>query len=312
MSLAGRRCLVTGATGFIGWHLVQRLVEESAEVFCQAEPGVNTAELDSIEGISGKHEADITDAASVRDVVDAARPSLVFHLAAVGVSDPAVDPIQAVRVNVEGTLNLLVALDGCFDLFINTGTCHEYGEGEAPFRESLPPAPLGTYAASKVAAWHFCNYFCRTKEWPIATLRLFTVYGPRQAQRSLVPSVILSALRGEELAMTSGEQVRDFVYVEDIVDAYLLAAASPLSSGKTFNLCSGEGVSLRALVQKIESVAGALRVRFGSRPYRRGEQMNLIGDNSLARQTFGWEPTVDLEEGLRRTIQWYRQAIRRT
>lgn len=133
MNLAGSRCLVTGATGFIGFHLVNRLVRESAEVSCLVEPGADTSELESLGGLSGISSADLTDERAVRRVVSGKKPSVVFHLAAVGVADPGIDPLRAVKVNVEGTLNLLDALDGSFNLFVNTGTCHEYGRRSRSF-----------------------------------------------------------------------------------------------------------------------------------------------------------------------------------
>jgi len=299
--------LVTGATGFIGWHLVKRLVEEAAEVFCIVEPRVDCAELESVGGVSDMFVGDLTDARAIRRAVEAANPSLVFHLAAVGVTDPAIDPVRAVRVNVEGTLNLLLALDGSFDLFINTGTCHEYGEGRLPLRESLPTAPTTVYAASKVAAWHFCNLFFRTRGWPIVTLRLFSVYGPRHPSTSLVPSVILSGLKKEELPMTNGDRVRDFVFVDDIVAGYLLAAGNLASPGQTLNLCSGRGISLRQLVSLIEGLIGPVSVKFGFLPERPGEVPEIVGDSSLASEVLGWKPKVSLEEGLKLTAEWYKQ-----
>ncbi|NQT83244.1 NAD-dependent epimerase/dehydratase family protein [bacterium] len=330
MSLAGCRCLVTGASGFIGWHLVHRLVKESAEVSCIVEPGVDREELESVAGISEIHIADLTDLSALQRVVKAAKPSIVFHLAAVGATDPAIEPVRAIRVNIEGTVNLLLALNGSCDLFINTGTCHEYGEGLGrahaspperrdgglpsptglePLRESVPPAPASVYAASKVAAWHFCNVFFRTRGWRIVNLRLFTVYGPRQPARSLVPSVILSGLKEQELPMSGGEQIRDFIFIDDVVAGYLLAAENPASAGWTFNLCSGRGVSLRELVSMIETLEKRVRVKLGALPYRNGEASKIIGDNSLAKEILGWEPKVALEEGLRTTLEWYRQIL---
>jgi len=310
MSLAGCRCLVTGATGFIGFNLVRSLVKESAEVSCLVEPNVDTSRLVSLGALSEIYVADLTDERAVRRILSGKKPSVVFHLAAVGTTDPAIDAVLAVKVNVEGTINLLLALDGSFDFFVNTGTCHEYGSAPIPYRESLPPAPASVYAASKTAAWHFCNLFFNTKGWPIATLRLFTVYGPCQSPKTLVPSVILSALTEQELPMTSGDQVRDFVFVEDVVEGFLLAAKNPGCAGKTINLCCGHGASLRELVSKVEALVGQVPIKFGTLPHRQGEASQIIGDNSLARQLLGWEPKVTLEKGLALTAEWFREAIR--
>jgi len=309
MGLAGCRCLVTGASGFIGWHLIKNLIEESAEVSCIVEPGTGRGELESAGGISDIHTADLTDFGAVRRAVEAAKPSIVFHLAAAGVADPAIEPVRAIRVNVEGTVNLLLALNGSYELFINTDTCHAYGAGPAPLREIAPPAPIGVYAASKVAAWHFCNVFFRTQGWRIVTLRLFTVYGPRQSPRSLVPSVLLAGLRERELPMTGGEQRRDFIFIDDVVAGYLMTAENPASAGRTINLCSGRGISLRELVSMIESLDVPLGVKFGALPYRQEEASEIVGDNSLAGEILGWEPKVGLEEGLGITVEWYRHTL---
>ncbi len=309
MSLAGSRCLVTGANGFIGYHLVKRLIHESAEVSCMVEPGASTKELESLGGIAAMHAADLTDSRAVRQSVEAAKPSMVFHLAAAGVTDPTVETVRAIKVNVEGTANLLLALDGSYDLFINTGTCHEYKPGTTPLGEGSPLAPASVYAASKAAACQFCRVFAETLGWPILTLRLFTVYGPRQPVRSLVPSIVASGLRGTELPMTGGEQVRDFVYVDDVVAGYVRAAENPNTSGRTFNLCSGRPVSLRELISMIEGLTGTLRIKLGALPYRIGEAPEVVGDNSAARKSLGWAPTVNLEDGLRITVEWYRREI---
>jgi nucleoside-diphosphate-sugar epimerase len=309
MSLAGSRCLVTGANGFIGYHLVKRLIRESAEVSCLVEPGTSAKELESLGGIVAVHAVDLTDSRAVRQSVEAAKPSMVFHLAAAGVTDPTVETVRAIKVNVEGTANLLLALDGSYDLFINTGTCHEYRSGTTPLGEGSPLAPAGVYAASKAAAWHFCNSFWRTRGWRIVTLRLFTVYGPGQSVTSMVPAMILSGLMEQELEMTGGEQIRDFIFVDDVIKGYILTAQTPLSAGQTFNLCSARGVSLRQVASIVEKLMVPLRIKYGALPYRRGEAWRLVGDNSLAREILGWEPKVVLEEGLAVTIEWYKRML---
>ena len=301
--MSGERVLVTGGSGFIGSTLVEELVRRGADVTCLLLPSDRATYLGEVRQEIRICRADLTDLEAVRAAVSAARPEAVFHLAAVGVADVRVDPALAVRVNVEGTLNLLTALQGNYRAFVNTGTCHEYGGNEPPFREDQNPSPELPYAITKTAAWHFCNRYHRTVGWPIVTLRPFSVYGPRQAPNTFIPACIRAAQRGCDFDMTLGEQTRDCVYVDDIVEGFILAATVPEAIGGTFNLCTSREVPLYRIAQAIvEQMGHPIAIHRGALPYREGEIWRLVGDNTRARETLGWEPRVPLGEGLRRTI----------
>jgi nucleoside-diphosphate-sugar epimerase len=299
--------LVTGATGFIGSHLAERLVAEGAEVTLAVEPGVSQANVASILDKVRVHEVDLREGQMVRQLVRECQPSKIYHLAAVGVTEPDVDPLLAVQVNVMGTLNLLEALKETeCDCFVNTGTCYEYGHNTPPMREDQMVDPISAYAASKSAAGLFCNLYHRTRGYPIVTVRPFTVYGPRQSERALIPQTILSALRGEDFEMTGGEQTRDFTYVDDVVEGYLRASLSKKAIGPTINLGTGEEHAIKDVVLKVLELMGSpMRPLIGALPYRPGEIRRLYADNSKARELLDWKPQVRLEEGLRRTIKWY-------
>jgi len=183
-SLEGVPFLVTGATGFIGSHLAERLVAEGAAVTLAVEPGASKANVASILGRVRVCEVDLRDGETIQHLVREFQPSKVYHLAAVGVTDPRVDPRLAAQVNMMGTLNLLEALKETeCDCFVNTGTCYEYGHNTPPMHEDQMVDPINTYAASKSAAWLFCNMYHRTLGYPVVTVRPFTVYGPRQGKR---------------------------------------------------------------------------------------------------------------------------------
>ena len=141
-----------------------------------------------------------------------------------GATNVHVSPALATRVNVEGTLNLLQALDGNYRVFVNTGTCHEYGDNQPPFREDQDPRPKLPYAITKTAVWHFCRRLHTTKGWPIVNVRPFAVYGPRQPDRAFIPACIRAAQRGIDFGMTGGEQQRDLIYVSDVVEGFIRAA----------------------------------------------------------------------------------------
>ncbi|MBL7199328.1 MAG: SDR family NAD(P)-dependent oxidoreductase [Anaerolineae bacterium] len=301
--MSGERVLVTGGSGFIGSALVEELVRRGADVTCVLLPPDPAAHLAEVRQEIRICRADLADLEAVRDAVKAARPEAVFHLAATGVADVQVDPALAVRVNVEGTLNLLNALQGNYRAFVNTGTCHEYGGNEPPFREDQDPRPELPYAITKTAAWHFCNRYHRTAGWPIVTLRPFSVYGPRQAPNAFIPACIHAAQVGRDFDMTLGEQTRDCVYVDDIVEGFILAATVPEAIGGTFNLCTSREVPLYRIAQVIvEQMGHPIAIHRGALPYRGGEIWRLVGDNGRAREILGWAPRVSLGEGLRRTI----------
>jgi len=305
------RVLVTGATGFIGSHLAERLAAEEAEVTLAIEPGASTANVTGILGKVRVYEVDLRDGQKVRQLVRECQPSKVYHLAAVGVTEPDVDPRLAVQVNVLGTLNLLEALrETECDCFVNTGTCYEYGHNAPPMREDQMVDPVNAYAASKSAAWLFCNMYHRTRGYPIVTVRPFTAYGPRQSIRVLIPQAILSALRGQDFEMTGGEQTRDFTYVDDVVEGYVRASLSEKAIGQTINLGTGEEHAIKDVVRKVlELMGNPVRPLIGALPYRPGEIRRLYADSSKARELLGWQPQVGLDEGLGKTIAWYTEQF---
>ena len=300
----GERVLVTGGSGFIGSLLVEALLERGAEVHCLVRTPRSAGYLSLVWPSVRPHYADLTDSNAVQKAVDAARPEAVAHLAAVGVQDVRVDPVWAVQVNVVGTLNLLLALQGRYRVFVNAGTCLEYGSNDPPFREDQDPRPVLPYAITKTAAWRFCCRFHHTEGWPIVTVRPFGVYGPRQPATAFIPLCIRAAQRGQDFHMSPGEQTRDWVYVSDVVDGFLQAMSVPQAVGGTFNLCSGLETTFYDLAQAIVAQMGnCIAIHRGSQPYRDGEIRRLVGDNSRAQAILGWAPRVPLAEGLQRTIQ---------
>jgi len=306
------RVLITGATGFIGSHLAERLAAEGAEVTLAVEPGASRANVASILDEVRVREVDLRDGQTVRQLVRECQPSKIYHLAAVGVTDPGVAPMLAVQVNVMGTLNLLEALKETeCDCFINTGTCYEYGHNTPPMYEDQMVDPISTYAASKSAAWLFCSMYHRTRGYPVVTVRPFTVYGPRQGERALIPQLIISALREEDFAMTGGEQTRDFTYVDDVVEGYIRASLSEEAIGQTINLGTGEERPIKDVVLEVlELMGNPVKPLIGALPYRPREIWRLCSDSSKARELLGWQSQVSLEDGLRKTIAWYTKKFK--
>jgi nucleoside-diphosphate-sugar epimerase len=243
---------------------------------------------------------DVRDAAAVASAVGQASPEVVFHLAAVGATNPRVDPDLALAVNAGGTLHLLKALVGRdVERVILAGTCYEFGAREAV--EGLDP--FNAYGASKVAAWAYGRMYWRAYGLPVVTVRPFQVYGPGQPDHTFVPAACRAALAGEDFRMTPGEQQRDFITVGDVVDGLCVAASVAGIDGQSLDLGTGQVHTLREVVERIWDLAGAQgRILPGALPYRPGEVMFLAADADRTARLTGWRASNSLDEGLREML----------
>jgi len=302
----GRRVLVTGATGFIGAHLTHRLAEAGAEVWATIHPQEAPERVTKLPARATRVHLDLREARSVRRVVGGTSFDVVFHLAAVGVTHPTVDPKLALAVNAGGTIHVLEAL--CrreMQRVVLAGTSQEYGAREAS--EGLDP--FNAYAASKVAAWAFGRMFWRVYALPVVTARLFQVYGPGQPTSSLIPAAIHAALAGEDFAMTPGEQERDFIYVRDVVEGMLVVASAPGIEGQSLDLGTGIARPVRQVVEQVWRLAGGTgEIQAGALPYRPGEVMHIAADADRTAALIGWQSSTDLDDGLRETIYEFQRT----
>lgn len=303
--------LVTGAAGFIGSHLVRRLVHEGASVHAIVRGSGSSATAAKHLAGATLHVADLRSGDDIREIVYRVRPVTVFHLAAA--RDVRRNPnlsSEMLDVNVRGTTLLLEACMRAdrLSLFINTGTCEEYGDIPAPFREDAREAPVSPYSASKVAATHYCTMAARVFGWPVVTVRPFLTYGPRQQSDMFIPSLIEHCLQGRDFAMTDGLQTRDFIYVSDTVDGMLRIAQARPSPGEVINLGSGIEYRIADVARLILGmVGGSGKLLFGNLARRPGETAHFFGDITKLRHLTAWVPHVSLEDGLKRTIAAFSQ-----
>ena len=312
MTLHGKRVLVTGGAGFIGSHLVKRLLAEGAEVSVQVKYNsvIDNVRLAPIWQDIRPVEADLRNSDSLAQIEQAA-PEIVYHLAAYNhVGDSFLHVSEAVDSNDKGSVNLLEAYEG-YERFVYVSTSEVYGLQEAvPFREDLTPAPLSPYAVGKYGGELYARLKWQSFGRPVVIIRPFNAYGPYQSTRAVVAETIITCLQQRELIMTNATQTRDFNFVENLVDAFTLAGSVTGIEGRTFNIGSGEDVSIRDLVEKIRDLSGSTSpLRFGGLPDRDGEIMRMCADSAGAREILGWSPNVDLNAGLRRTIEWYRDYL---
>jgi len=299
MSLKNNNVLVTGANGFIGKHLVNRLLKEGANISVIT----RRADFDDVKNYKG----DITDEYFVKKVIEETNPKRVYHLAASLENSPEKKK-EIFNVNVDGTLNLLNSLKGknC-ESFIFLSTTEIYGNNKVPFVESMKPKPISPYSESKLKAEMLCFQFYKRYNLPITIIRSSIVYGPKQLGKMFIPSLISSLVKGETFDMTKGEQTRDFIYVDDLVEAIILASLNNITTNEVINVCSGLESKISDVAKIVIKIINNGAITY-NQPYRQNEQWRYYGDNSKAKSLLGWEPKIKLEEGLRRTVEWHKNA----
>lgn len=296
---SGLRVLISGGTGFLGQHLVRRLLALEADIT------VLVRDQSRLDDASGKGvefcNADVRNYNQVQRAIAATQPQIIFHLAAVGANKPFMDEELVLRVNLHGTLNILRAVR-CLDLkkldrIITLGTSYEYGEsGELD--------PRNVYAASKVAAWAFCRTYQCAYDLPIVVPRLFNVYGPGQNGRALIPSAIRAALADQDFPMTPGAQRRDFIYVDDVIEGLLAVAATNGTKGRRIDLGTGISTPVHQVVERIyELVNSAGQPLIGALPYRPGAVRELVAQADQTAALIEWQAKCELEKGLQLTIE---------
>lgn len=315
----GKSALVTGAGGFIGSHLVERLHAEGAKVRAfvrynsRGEAGLlrqlPAETLSQLEIIGG----DIRDSSAILTASEGAE--IIFHLGAlISIPYSYVHPREVTESNILGTLNVLeAARHHKTARVIHTSTSEVYGTARyAPINESHPLQGQSPYSASKIGADKLAESFHLAFNLPVITVRPFNTFGPRQSARAVIPTIITQALAGRVIKLGNLDATRDFTYVEDTVDGFLKAAQADGVEGGTFNLGTGEEIRVGDLADRIISATGTqARVQVEALRLRpeKSEVFRLISDNSLAKESLGWSPRFSLDEGLGRAIAWIRDHL---
>jgi len=307
--------LITGIGGFIGSSIARALLARGDKV--RGIDNFSTGKRENIGEILDKiefHEADILDLAAMRS--SCAGVDFVFHEAAIpSVPKSVQDPLGSNQANIDGTVNVLVAArDAKVKRVIYAASSSAYGDTPTlPKREDMTPDPISPYAVAKLASEHYMISFYRCYGLETVSLRYFNIFGPRQDPSSpysgVLAKFITLMLRGEQLTVFgNGEQSRDFTYIDNAVTANLLAceAAPEKVAGKVFNVATGHRVTLNESLQVLRKLTGySGQAKYG--PERAGDIKHSLADISSAEAALGYKPTVDFEEGLKRTVEWYRQ-----
>jgi NAD dependent epimerase/dehydratase len=315
----GKHVLVTGAGGFIGSHLTERLVELGANTRALVHYNAlgawgwldQSPLCDDIQVLAG----DVCDRDSVRQAMRGVE--MVFHLAAlIAIPYSYHAPASYVRTNVEGALNVLqAARELGVERVVHTSSSEVYGTARyVPIDEAHPLQGQSPYSASKIGADKLAEAFYVSFDLPVVTVRPFNTFGPRQSARAVIPTIITQCLTQEVVRLGNLTPTRDLNYVTNIVQGFLLAALSPAAVGQTINLGSGQEISIGDLAHLIARLVGRpIVVESETQRIRpdKSEVERLLADNTLARDLLNWEPTVSLEQGLEYTIEWIKQNLGR-
>lgn len=296
INLENKRVLITGGKGYLGSHLIDALKKEKAQIYeFSLEPSENERE----------YQVDITNQEEVVKVINEIQPQIIFHLAASLDRRRDFDNYERImNINVQGTLNLLRALQNVdYENLIFTSSSEVYGNNDSPFREEQALMPTSPYSLSKVYGEHLIRTFSDVYNKNYTILRLFNFYGADMSESFFIPQLIKTLRRGEDFGMTKGEQVRDFIYVDDIVDALLLSAKSEAAYRNIFNVCSGKGASMKELAQEVENkIEDGGKIIYGAIPYRDNEVWEMIGDNTKIEKVLNFKIKVSLAEGIKKCI----------
>ncbi len=321
MKLTGKRILVTGAGGFIGSHLVEKLLRMNCEVtaFIHYNSFNRWGWIDyfpdqlknQIRVITG----DVRDPNGIAEAMKGI--DVVFHLAAlIGIPFSYHSPETYVETNVKGTLNILQAARGNqVEKIVHTSTSEVYGTAQfVPISEEHPVNPQSPYAATKAAADFLALSFFRSFSSPVTVIRPFNTYGPRQSARAVIPTILTQILSGKEaIQLGSTTPTRDLNFVDDTVMGFIKGAEADCSIGEVINLGSNQEISIGDLVAKIGSLMkkeiNILPSDERKRP-EKSEVERLLADNQKAGKLLGWSPGVTLEEGLKTTIEWFQSESR--
>lgn len=307
-----KKILITGATGFVGACLTHRLVEMNCNVYLFSRKNSNKWRIESILDRVKNFDVDLRDYDQIEQLVLEIKPDIIYHLATYGGYPFQKEFNKIIETNILGTANLLNACTKIdFECFVNTGSSSEYGLKKHPMSENDVLEPINDYGVSKAGATLYCQSLARSNQLPVVTLRLFSPYGYFEDPLRLVPYVIKSCLLDEAPKLASADSVRDFIFVEDVIDVYIKIINSNFNYGEIFNVGSGEQHSIEEIVKIIIELIGTeVKPQWGALSKRPNEPDIWISDNSKIRHALKWKPTNDLRTGLRKTIDWIKDNLK--
>ncbi len=308
-NLKAKKVLVTGGSGFIPSHLCRRLVNYGSKgsVLTKYKSVIDNIRIADIWDKIDVVEADIRNTDSLEQI-KSIKPDIIYHFAAYNhVGDSFINVSEAIDVNSKGTVNVLDAYED-YKRFVYISSSEIYGfQKKVPFSEDMTPHPISPYSVGKYSGELYARMKLHVYKRPIVVLRPFNTFGPFQSPRAIIAEMIIDCLKGNDIITTEGRQTREFNYIENLVDAFILAGVNDKAVGQIINIGSGHEIKIVDLVKKIHKLTGSeSRLRIGELKYRPTEIWRMYASNKKAKEILGWEPKVGLEEGLVKAIRWYR------
>ncbi len=305
------RVFVTGATGAVGAKVVDNLLSRGDEPGILIRKNSNLWRIQNLVTDLQHITGELAYPESYRDALISFKPEAVIHLAWDGVLGKNRNDLQQVNSNLPGTLGLMdEAYNAGAHFFIGVGSQAEYGALQQIISEEMPTTPTTLYGASKLAGYTLCNTYATLHGMRFAWMRLFSSYGPQDSPEWMIPYLILALLRGEKPSLTACEQKWDYLFQADAAEAIATVLHHPSASG-IFNLGSGFAAPLRETVEYIrDCINPELPIGWGEIPYRPDQVMHLQANISRL-NAVGWNPATSLQEGLSKTVEWYRDNRQR-
>lgn len=301
--------LITGATGFIGANIVRKLIAKEEEVHILTRNKELNWRLLDIAKFIKVHETSLLDK-NLLDVVKKIKPTHIFHLAAFGSLPIESDLNKLIEINLKGTINLIEAAKKTnFKILINTGSSSEYGVKFKKMKETDLPFPINDYGVIKTAATLFAYKEAIRNNLPIISFRLFSTYGPYEHKTRFIPTIIRAAISNSSIEVGNKNNVRDFVYIEDVVDAYFNVSEGRIKQGEIYNIGTGRQSSLEEVVRiTMQLSSSKSKVKWGmvKSQDRQLEEGMWEADTTKTKKDLGWEAKYSLREGLRKTYNWFK------
>jgi nucleoside-diphosphate-sugar epimerase len=302
-----QRVLIIGGSGMVGTNLADALLRQGDNVTILSRPGANRWRLAAFPSQLNVVEIDYLQGVGIERIVRKSRPDVIFHLASAPFNPPSITANEHFGVNVALTAHLLDTIRETLPetRFIFAGSCAAYGEGN-DLQEDAFPSPKTILGAAKQSARLLLEVYAELYGLRTQNLCLFTPFGPWESRNRLIPHIILSALEGRSIEMTEGLQQRDFLYIDDVVDAFMRAAVSEVPGGTTINICSGTPIQVRELAcMLLDIMGGNVELKFGALPTRSDEIRIISGNNRRASDILDWRPKHSLREALELTVSWF-------
>lgn len=298
--------MITGASGFVGSVLCRRLVEQKQNVHVILRKEAKTWRIDDLLSKIHIHKSDLTNPTELNNIISKVKPDVIYHLATYGGYSYQADADQIMQTNIMGTWNLLKACNRIpYRLFVNTGSSSEYGYKKFAMRETDVLEPASYYAVTKCTQSQLCSHIARQENRPIVTLRLFSAYGPFEEPTRFVPTLLRSLLHQKKMNLVAPEIARDYIYIDDIVDAYLKISELIKFPGEKFNIGTGVQSTIKEVVELAQRITKQTTMfEWGGMNNRKWDTNNWVGDVSKARSMLDWIPKTSLDRGIELTAKW--------